>query len=60
MAIAVIRTRALPVVLGLGFAAELPAAMALGKSGPLALVVLWGAVAAALAGHARGRRVVAG
>ena len=60
MAIAVIRTRALPVVLGLGFAAGLPAAMALGKSGPLALAVLWGAVAAALAGHARGRRVVAG
>ena len=43
----------LPVVVGLGFAAGLPAAMALGKSGPLALAVLWGAVAAALAAPRR-------
>jgi hypothetical protein len=57
MAVATIRARALPVVVGLGFAAGLPAAMALGKSGPLALAVLWGAVAAALA--ARQRRLPA-
>jgi hypothetical protein len=49
MTIATIRARELPVVIGLGFAAGLPAAMALGKSGPLALAVLWVAVAAALA-----------
>jgi hypothetical protein len=48
MTIATIRARALPVVIGLGFAAGLPAAMALGKSGPLALAVLWVAVAVAL------------
>jgi hypothetical protein len=49
MAIAAVRARALPVVVGLGFAAGLPAAMALGHAGPLALAVLWAAVAAALA-----------
>jgi len=49
MAIATLRARALPVVVGLGFAAGLPAAMALGNSGPLALALLWAAVAAALA-----------
>ena len=53
MAIATVRARVLPVVVGLGFAAGLPAAMALGKSGPLALAVLWGAVAAALAARRR-------
>lgn len=53
MAIAAIRARALPVAVGLGFAAGLPAAMALGRSGPLALAVLWGAVAAALAARRR-------
>jgi hypothetical protein len=49
MAIATVRARVLPIVVGLGFAAGLPAAMALGNSGPLALTVLWVAVAAALA-----------
>lgn len=49
MAIAAVRARVLPVVVGLGFAAGLPAAMALGQAGPLALAVLWAAVAAALA-----------
>ncbi|HEY5017936.1 MAG TPA: hypothetical protein VIJ82_28780 [Streptosporangiaceae bacterium] len=49
MAIATVRARVLPIVVGLGFAAGLPAAMALGNSGPLALAVLWVAVAAALA-----------
>jgi hypothetical protein len=49
MAIATVRARALPIVVGLGFAAGLPAAMALGKSGPLALAVLWITVAGGLA-----------
>jgi uncharacterized protein with PQ loop repeat len=49
MAIATVRARVLPIVVGLGFAAALPASMALGNSGPLALAVLWATVAAALA-----------
>jgi hypothetical protein len=49
MAIATARARTLPIVVGLGFAAALPASMALGTAGPLALTALWAAVAAALA-----------
>ena len=49
MAIAVARARVLPILIGLGFAAALPASMALGNSGPLALALLWIALAAALA-----------
>jgi len=39
----------LPIVVGLGFAAGLPAVIALGHSGSLVLTVPWVAVAAALA-----------
>jgi len=53
MAIAVVRARLLPVVTGLGFAAALPAAMALGHAGPFALALLWLAVAALLPKQAR-------
>lgn len=49
MAIATVRARVLPIVVGLGFAAALPATMALGHAGPLVLTALWVAVAAALA-----------
>jgi hypothetical protein len=56
MAIATVRARLLPIVVGLGFAAALPATMALGHSGPLALAVLWIAVAAALARKRAGTR----
>jgi len=49
MAIATVRARVLPIAVGLGFAAALPAGMALGDAGPLTLAVLWLAVAAALA-----------
>ncbi len=49
MAIATARARVLPMVVGLGFAAGLPASMALGAAGPLALTVLWAAVGGALA-----------
>jgi hypothetical protein len=49
MAIATARARVLPIVVGLGFAAGLPAVIALGHSGTLVLTVLWIAVAAALA-----------
>lgn len=49
MAIAATRARVLPIVVSLGFAAGLPAAIALGHSGTLVLTVLWVAVAAALA-----------
>ena len=46
MAIVTIRARLLPVIVGIGFAVSLPATMALGDAGPLALAVLWFAVAA--------------
>jgi phosphotransferase system glucose/maltose/N-acetylglucosamine-specific IIC component len=49
MAIATARARVLPIVVGIGFAAGLPAVIALGHSGTLVLTVLWIAVAAALA-----------
>jgi hypothetical protein len=56
MAIATVRARVLPIVVGLGFAAALPASMALGNSGPVALAILWVAVAAALAARRSGTR----
>jgi hypothetical protein len=49
MAIATVRARLLPIVVGLGFAAGLPATITLGHSGTLVLTVLWVAVAVALA-----------
>jgi hypothetical protein len=49
MAIATARARVLPIVVCIGFAAGLPAVIALGHSGTLVLTVLWVAVAAALA-----------
>jgi hypothetical protein len=49
MAVAVIRARVLPVLVGLAFAVALPASMALGNAGPLALTALWIAVAVVLA-----------
>jgi len=49
MAIATVRARVLPTAICLGFAAALPACMALGHAGTLALAALWLAVAAALA-----------
>jgi hypothetical protein len=49
MAIATVRARVLPIVVGLGFAAALPATIALGNAGPLVLTALWVAVAAVLA-----------
>jgi hypothetical protein len=49
MAVAVIRARLLPVVAGLAFAIALPASMALGNAGPLALAALWIAVAIVVA-----------
>jgi hypothetical protein len=48
MAIATVRARVLPIVLGIAFAAGLPATMALGAAGPFALAALWLAVAIAL------------
>jgi hypothetical protein len=44
LAIALVRARVLPVAAGLGFAAALPATMALGHAGPFALAILWLAV----------------
>jgi hypothetical protein len=49
MAIATVRARVLPIVVGLGFAAGLPATIALGHSGTLVLTALWVAVAVVLA-----------
>jgi len=49
MAIATARARVLPIVVCIGFAAGLPAVIALGHSGTLVLTALWVAVAAALA-----------
>ena len=49
IAIATVRTRVLPIAVCLGFAGGLPAGMALGHAGPLALAFLWVAVSAALA-----------
>lgn len=48
MAIVTIRARLLPIIVGIGFAAGLPATMAVGDAGPFALAVLWFAVAASL------------
>jgi len=49
LAIVLLRARVLPVLAGLGFAAVLPASMALGRPGPFALAALWLAVAALVA-----------
>jgi len=53
MAIATVRARVLPIVVGLGFAAGLPAAMALGNSGPLAPSMLGGAAVFLVAAFVR-------
>jgi hypothetical protein len=49
MAIATVRARVLPIVICLGFAAGLPATMALGHAGTLVLAAVWLAVAIVLA-----------
>lgn len=49
MAIATVRARVLPIVICLGFAAGLPASIALGHAGSLVLALLWAALATALA-----------
>lgn len=45
LAVATVRARMLPIAVGIGFAAGLPATMAIGDAGPLALAALWLAVA---------------
>jgi hypothetical protein len=54
MAIATMRARVLPIVICLGFAVAVPAAIALGHAGSLVLALLWAAVAAALARNPAG------
>jgi hypothetical protein len=54
LAVATVRARRLPVVLGVAFAAGLPASMALGPAGPLALAALWAGVTITLVRHDRG------
>ena len=51
MAIATVRAQVLPIVICLGFAAGLPATMALGHAGTLVLAAVWLAVAVVLAAN---------